>query len=176
MISQYFSRATIHTIGSIEGLPIKITARNRNDKVSLQVFQLTHKGNYYGYIGTSCQPFKIGIVNSSTCKIVITKWNSHTCPMWLKVLVEARFHHLILHSMNPSEPTDQTRWSTAIHLNCMTLWGLIWGTAQQFKKWLQCNCQSAPTPSINKHKYYAPANHSSQCRSHLHFWCCLIYA
>jgi len=39
VISYYLSMATIHIIGSTEGLPTKITATDRNAKVSLEIFQ-----------------------------------------------------------------------------------------------------------------------------------------
>jgi len=54
VISQYLSMATIHIIGSTEGLPIKVTATERNAKVSLEIFQ-----------PISTQPFILGYIRTS---------------------------------------------------------------------------------------------------------------
>ena len=65
-----------------------------------------------------------------------------------------------------------------LHLNCITVWGLITERECRADSEMIVVNGSISTHSLNKqtHKYYAPANHSSQCRSHLHFLCCLIYA
>ena len=94
MTSQYLSMPTIHIIGSTEGLPIKITATERNAKVSFEIFQpisiepfiWVYKNQLRQLLGLlrgECHLFKMGTVNSSTFKSVMKekKRNSLTCPI-----------------------------------------------------------------------------------------------
>jgi hypothetical protein len=74
---------TILTIGSTDGLPLKITATEKNANVSLEIFQPIHcqlSGVYnsqlrqlLGLLGGHCHLFKIGTENSSTFKTVMNE-------------------------------------------------------------------------------------------------------